>query len=207
MEEMTATKALVELKMLDKRIQQKIAESTFIAVVVGEGKTTINQVAVADVDKEIKATKQSIMALIERRNSIKTALVSANAKSRITIAGTKYSVAEAIERKNSIAYEELLLNTMKNQYAQAVLTVEQHNKQVETNLKPTIKELAKSEGSLTKETIETTVNTLHRLQGAKLLDPINIKQVIQKLQDDIDAFKSDVDTSLSVVNAQTIIKI
>ena len=204
-EMMTATKALVELKMLDKRINQKIAESAFVAVVRGQDKKTTQQVGLDKADKDIKAAKQSIVDMIARRNAIKTALVVANAKSTVTVNGKTSTVAEAIERKNSISYEEAFLTQLKNQYAACLLHIENHNANVEKKLQSILKAVADSEPE--KASFETTVKTLRSVEEETLFDPIGITNVITKLQDDIDKFKAEVDTALSVINAQTIIEI
>jgi hypothetical protein len=206
MEKITATKALVELKMLKKRITDKIQTSLFVSAVRGEDKKTIQQMDLEKADAEIKASKQSITALIARRNAIKTALVRANAEATVEVGGKTYTVAEAIERKNSIGYDVALLTAMKTQYGHIVGVVEAHNSKVDANLQNVLKSLGDSK-TIDKASIETTVKSLRKLDEVKMFDPINIKKSIDDLEADIDKFKAEVDTALSVVNATTIIEV
>ena len=203
-EVMTATKALVELKLLDKRINSKINESLFVAVVRGEDKKTTQQVSIEDATTEIKAGKQSITALIDRRNAIKTALVSANARVTVVVGKKTYTVAEAIERKNSICYEECMLQTMKMQYASAVQAIEQHNQRVDIEIQNLLKGLGDAK-TLDKTDVETTTKLLRKSKEMHLHDPIGIRKQIDEMESNIDQFKADVDTALSVINATTTI--
>lgn len=208
-ETMTATKALVELKMLDKRIKQKIADSKFVSVVRGTDKRTVSLEDIDQADKDFKAAKQSIVALIARRNAIKTALVKANAAAVVTVAGRRYTLAEAIERKNSIAYDEAFLAALKAQHAAAVQTAVSHNRKVDVSLENLLKSLteAKEANAIGKDEVETTVKAFRSLNETRLFDPINITKVIADLETEIDSFKAEVDTAISVVNAGTTIQI
>lgn len=206
MEKMTATKALVELKMLNKRITDKIESGLYVSVIRGEDKKTVQQMDLEKADAEIKASKQSVTALIARRNAIKTALVKANAEATVEVGGKTYTVAEAIERKNSIGYDVALLNKMKVQYSQAVQMVDAHNLKVDMNMQGVLKSLGDAK-TIDKASIETTVKSLRKLDECKLFDPINIKKAIDDLEGDIDKFKAEVDTALSVANATTTIEV
>jgi len=203
-ETMTATKALVEIKMLDKRINSKISETLFVAVVRGDDKKTIQQVSVEDATTEAKSGKQAISALIDRRNAIKTALVRTNATAVVIVGGKTYTVAEAIERKNSICYEECMLQAMKQQYATALQYIEQTNVRVDAEINNILKGIGEGE-NVKKSDLATTIATMRKAKEAKLLDPINIKKQIDELESNIDKFKAEVDTTLSVSNATTTI--
>ncbi|MCP4369761.1 MAG: hypothetical protein GY797_16855, partial [Deltaproteobacteria bacterium] len=116
--EMTISRALAELKLLDKRIRGTIEKGTFAGL--AQGKKSITGYETNDeFIKTAKSSIQSAQDLIKRRQAIKSAIVNSNAKTEVTIADKKMSVAEAIERKSSIEYEKLLLQKLKTKYFSA----------------------------------------------------------------------------------------
>jgi hypothetical protein len=110
--QMTVTRALAELKLLDSRINRTINGATFGGILVGN-KVSAGLTSVDDIEKRAKADFQSVKALINSRNEIKSAIVKSNSVVEVEIAGVKLTVAEAIERKTSIQYENNLLASLK----------------------------------------------------------------------------------------------
>lgn len=101
--EMTITRALSELKMLDKRINRTVDDAVLGGLMIGKHiqHGFQNQ---EEVEKKAKADDQSIQALIKRRNAIKSAIVVSNATTMIDVAGVRMTVAEAIERNDRLRY-------------------------------------------------------------------------------------------------------
>src|SRR5690606_36145264 len=126
-------KALVEIKLLDKRINRVINDSVLAGYTVGK-KIMTGFSNVEELEVRAKADYQSIKDLIKRRNDIKSAIVVSNANTYVEIAGNKYTVAEAIERKTSIEYEKDLLNKLKTTYANVVRHVDRVNEDVKNRL-------------------------------------------------------------------------
>lgn len=206
-EEMTAAKALVELKLLDKRIVKKIAQSKFVSSHKGEETTTNEGISKEDAEKEMKSAKASVVDLINRRKKVKSALVNSNATTYVTIGGKKYTVAEAIERKNSIAYEKEFLEKLNEDFAKAMDRMDKRNEKMELRLEKLLGEMASSEKQVDKNVLETTTTTYKKLHETHLYDPLNIRLLIKDLDEEIDQFEADVDLALSESNARTIIEI
>src|SRR5690554_4907003 len=99
--EMTITRGLSELKLINDRIQRKINDARF-AVGNKNNNKKIDGMTIEEFNKNAKSQYQSIQDLIERRKKIKSAIVDSNAKTVVTIAGKEMTVASAIERKESI---------------------------------------------------------------------------------------------------------
>ncbi|WHX45188.1 hypothetical protein QNH35_01415 [Bacillus pumilus] len=117
--EMTITRALSELKMLDKRINRTVDEAVLGGLMIGKHIQHGFQHQ-EDIEKKAKADDQSIQALIKRRNAIKSAIVVSNATTTIDVAGVSMTVAEAIERKTSIEYDIRYLRKLKKVYTELV---------------------------------------------------------------------------------------
>src|SRR5690625_647698 len=129
-QEMTITKALSELKLLDKRINRKIEDAVFISFKKGELGKLPNGLDEKEFGKNVEADYNSIADLIKRRNKIKASIVKSNAETVVNISGKDYTVAEAIERKNSIEYEIALLKKLKHDYSEVFRYVHEENEEI-----------------------------------------------------------------------------
>ncbi len=104
---LTITRALSELKLLDKRIRKEIEAAYFVAG-VQKKKKIIGMYTKEEFSSRSQGEVDSIQSMTERRKIIKSAIVNSNARTMVTIVGNTMAVAEAIERKTSIEYEETL---------------------------------------------------------------------------------------------------
>lgn len=205
--EMTITRALAELKLLDKRITGKIHNTTFVE----PNKKSADKVARiytrSEFDEKVKSEYQSILDLIERRKKIKSAIVESNAITHVEIGGKTYTVAEAIERKNSIEYEKQLLATMKAQYKLALASVNRENERVQETLDKLLETmLGKEAKNVTIESNEMAKKYLEDNEY-EIVDPLKIVEKIETLEKEIDEFESEVDFVLSESNTITKISI
>lgn len=198
-DDMTITRALVELKTLDKRIQKSIDESVFCSI-QGElrkpdPKTTNAQ---SNYDK--------IRDLMNRRIKIKSAIVSSNASTRIKVCGMDMSVAEAIELKSSIKNYKTLLMRMKQQYGDSTLRVEQENQRTRTNLENSLSKIdnGNSNGNSSERlNVGDYSKSYMKIHGVEVYDPIKIEEKITSLEKFINDYESEVDFVLSEKNATT----
>ena len=194
----TITRALTELKTLDKRIQKSIDSGTFVSF-QGQFYKPNEQV------KKAQANYQSITDLLERRKQIKSLIVMSNATTKVTICGKEMTIAEAIETKSSIKHLDNLLNRLKSQYADATRTVESINEKVRRDIESKTK--MTSEKDDTKVDLNEFSNTYLNMHGAKLYDPISVSSKIEELEDYITKFRSEVDFVLTEKNSTTYINV
>lgn len=204
--QMTVTKALSELKLLDKRINRGIYEAEFVGVVVGD-KKKVKHANVEDFEKKVISNYDSVVDLIAYRNKIKSAIVSSNAQTTVTIAGNTYTVAEAIERKTSIQYEQELLQKLKTEYLHTSTEVDRVNENVQVRLDKSLEQMLSNDGKQDNEFINQFTENFNKKNQAKLVDPLRIKEKIETLETEIEDFLSEVDHELSVSNATTTIEI
>lgn len=198
MSKISITRALVELKTLDSRIQKKIDTSLFVTF-----KGQFHQPA--EGIKDAAANFQSVNDLIERRKKIKSAIVTSNATTKITVCGQEMTVAEAIETKSSIKHKKNLLAVLKSQYGNAVANVESINARVRKE----IEHKSSRDGDKDKQqmSLEEFSKTYVSLHGVELYDPIKVSQKVEQLDQFITQFEQEIDYILSEKNATTFIDV
>lgn len=208
MREISITEALNELKLYDSKITKSITNASFVS----GAKKSSDKIGVVLKDTFIdraKSTYQSSIDLIANRNALKSAIVKSNAITEVQVADKVMTVAEAIERKNSIEYEETLLFEMKRQYVNATDLVNKENRKVDNKVDELLATLIgkDSDKKINKEDQEAIEKPYRDKNEFELIDPIEIYNKIVKLEEEINNFKSQVDTQLVISNAITKIEI
>lgn len=205
MAKMTLTQALVELKKLDSQIKRSTAQQ-FIGYVVGSGmweKTSDRRYSDKDqAAKAYTAALDQVQSFITRRTAIKSAVVQANAVTKVKIGTVEMTIAEAIERKNSITIQKDLLKTLTKQHADVVNIITRLD--VDTNNAVSqLRETLSSTGKLDDTKLKQGSEDIMAKQKAVLVDPNDLAKLVEKLTSEIEDFESNVDVALSVANATT----
>lgn len=205
--EMSITRALKELTLLDKRIDDIIDDAIFVGY-AKKSSAKINNIYTRDeFDKLVTSNFDSVQALMNRRLEIKAKIVDSNAKTIVTIGGKEYTVAGAIEAKSLIHYKKQLLDTLVSQLKKATAAVSLANEKVDEKVYSLIKD-AKNEDStpvdLGKDSFITQYRNNHEFD---LVNPIKIHEKINQLKEEIENFENEVDFALSESNAITKITI
>ena len=215
MGQISVHRGLKELKLLSSRISKTIQDSQFIGVIKGNAKVVKGQ-DVEEFKRDIQGSYQSVIALINRRARIKSAIVLSNAGveagtklRRIKVAGQEWTVAEAIEYKSSVSYEVELLNAMKAQYSEAQTTIERENLKAEARFDEYVNTMLGKDAKqkLTPDELDSFRTKFDEVNKFSLIDPLAIKKKIADLDEKIDAFLLDVDTVLSEDNGITLIEV
>ena len=206
---MSIHRALGELKTLEKRINKEISNGNFIGIKMGSSNKDYNtKENVENFNKMVKENLQSINDLIKRRKTIKELIVQSNANTIVEIANNKMTVASAIERKDSIIFEQNLLEKMKYQYNNALVNVNKLNEKMENSLNDKIEALISSDKSLKNSDMVISLSKTYRDENEwSLIDDIKLKEIIDKMENDIISFINEVDVVLSESNATTFIEV
>lgn len=208
-EKMTITKALSELKLLDKRIESEICEAQFCEA-NKHVMRTLNGKLIADAKKDMQSAYDKITSLINRRNAIKKALTLANATTKVKINDIEMTVAEAIYFKtNGIEYEKDLLEAMSSQYNKVQRVLIQNNgdkltKECEQYIANTY---GTKETGINNSEIDNAKKSYIEDNTYDIIEGVDTKQTIEKLKDKIDKFEAEVDAAITVANATTEITI
>lgn len=202
------TEALCELKLYDSKITKAVTNAKYI----GATKKSSDKVGVVKRDTfeaNAKSGYQSVTDLISNRNKLKSAIVQSNAITEVEVAGNKMTVAEAIERKSSIEYDEALLIELKRQYATATDTVLKENKKVDTQVDKMLETFMgkDSDKKIGKDDQDSIVEPYREKNEYDLVDPLDLFLEIQKLENDIEEFKANIDICLTLSNSTVFIEI
>lgn len=211
--QISITRALSELKVLQDRINRSIIEGVFVGVTTGKG--TYSTSVVGGVKTTLEAASASIQGsfdkvedLIARRQKIKSAIILSNAKTLVNINGKEMTVAEAIEMKSTVESKKIQLQYMRNQFNGANQTINQVNTALEAVIQQSLDKVYGAEKSKVDSTLlESIADPQRQQKEASLLDPCKIAEKIENLQNEIQILESEVDFTLSESNAKTVIEI
>lgn len=212
MEKITVHKALAELKVIDDRIVKAINNGKYV-VSNKHSNDKIGGVTVSVFRDNMKSSYQKVTDLINRRNSLKRAVVLSNARTMVTINGTEYTVAEAIDMKNhGMEIYKTLLRELNAQYQRALYELENNSgesleKKAENYVLSVIAAQPKdSKMSIDSDAMKSLRKDYIANNTYDLIDPNEISKKIEYLTDMISEFQTEIDSVLSVSNALTIIE-
>lgn len=209
---MTVNEALAKLKTLNARIEKETRTQKYIDTNC-RANTKIDGVSVSDYEKRLKGNLDRVLDLIRLRTAIKQAVSQSNATTSVTIPtedgkSITMTVAELIEYKTStIGYLTALRDTLTSQFNKAKRVVDDNNGEA---LEERMNRFIASANGGSKDASADAVATLREMyiksNAYDLIDPNNLYDQIQKLNDRIEFFQSRVDTALVASNATTVIK-
>ena len=221
----TLHRALTLKKTTADRIMKEINNATFIAVCQGK-KNTINGVPVEKVAQDITSSYQKIEQLISNYWELKRGILRANAGitentivKKVGIPSCtfcqEFTIAELIaasdeifgNKKHSEAFMAKLLKVIKMAYLDALNKVERQHERVESNIRDYLSKAATADKGLTAEEIKQRSDMFHEDGDYSLVDPLNLKELIEKLSAQIEDFKVSADAILSEQNALTTIDV
>jgi len=199
-------RALTELKMLNHRIE---AATNEVSAVLANRKSNskINGVEIQEYEKQMQASYDKVVSLVDYRNRIKALVVESNAKTKVIVGKEAMTVAEAIERKQSIQYEKELLEVMQQQYRSAINTVAKENDALPAKLETYLVNILGNKDKQSPEEVKLHTDTFMKRNEYELIDPMNVKKKIEALSNRIEEFESEVDAVLSESNATTFIEV
>lgn len=203
---MSIHRALSELKTYEERFDNVKNRVPFV-IANKASNTRYSTKTIEEYTNDAKAALSSAKALIENKKRIKEAIVKSNAETIVTIGGKEYTVAAAIERKNLIRLEEDLLSKMRNDLSYAQHIVNRENENLPSKLEEYLSRTLGPKDHRSIEEIKEHTELFESRNTYLLIDPCKISEEINKMTDEILAFKSEVDYVLSESNAITMITV
>lgn len=200
---MTIHRALGEIKLYDKKIVDLLDKDFVLA-----SKKRIGKIHGIDVEKykeEMKANLQSLRALMRNRQILKSAIAKSNETTMVTIGGETMTVLDAIERKNFMNMRMSVVNTLKAQFNRADREVRMYEDNLQANLENYIKNTTKELNN--KDLIESLTESYKSLNEVVMIDPSNLRLVIEEMTKENDQFNTEVDYVLSESNSNTTIEV
>lgn len=200
---MTIHRALGEIKLYDKKIVDLLDKDFVLA-----SKKRLAKIHGVDVEKykeEMKANLQSLRALMRNRQTLKSAIAKSNETTEVTIGGETMTVLDAIERKNFMNMRMSVVNTLKSQFNRADREVRMYEDNLQENLENYIKNTTKELNN--KDLIESLTESYKSLNEVVMIDPSNLRLVIEEMTKENDQFNTEVDYVLSESNSNTTIEV
>ncbi len=205
MKEYTLTRALVEIKLYDSKIEKAIKELNSVSYkvneIVPEYRTTE-----ADFLAEYNSQMQKIKDLRANKTALKNALMKANSETKVKIADKEYTILEALNKKAEIHLDSSLVHALTSQLKSAIAKVNTINEKIESDIERTINAKSSSSGNQNKEYIQQ-VRESYKSQIPVLVNDTVVENLIKTKTDEIQDFLAEVDFALSEINAITKIKV
>lgn len=209
--QISITRALVELKRIDQRIMQAVANGQFVSRVIGQNTQQRNAISSESIEattRKIRGAYQSIEALITNRQKLKSAIVLSNATTKVTILGADMSIAEAIELKGTIGFRSQYLTTLRKQLLAETTVIAKQNAELEVAIATSLNTIySNDKGKVDAQMYALIANPQRAQKEASLLDPCSISDKILKVEKEIQDLTSEVDFTLSESNARTTIEV
>jgi len=205
---LTITRALAELKLLDKRIQKEIVGINYVDLYrKRHNKLKKTQMTVEEYEKAVQSDMQSLNDLMHRRRKMKAALLESNATTIIKVAGEKMTVAEAIDRKQTIDYLKQMVEVMRHQYSYALSQVQEDEPKLQERVEAMLEANLGKDKKVDSDDYDKIALPFIEANTLRMVDPLKIDKEIKKLDEMIDEFESEVDFVLSESNARTEIEV
>lgn len=204
---MTLHRALAELKLIDAKIIKgiEIAEPVNIHQ---KDKKIGGHSTQEDFKAKAQSEYDSVIALIERKNAIKSAIVEANGITTLTVGCKQMTIADAINFKTVIKFKKQFINVLQQRYKNAVGIMNKNNETVKLNCDRIVEAAVGKENVATKASDVESIQKPYMEQNEFLLfDPLKISDKIAALEKEVQDFEVDVDAALSEINAITQIEI
>ena len=160
---------------------------------------------VDDFKKSEESNYTSVVDLIARRAAIKRAVVLSNAVTKVMVNGVEYTVAEAIDMKNhGLDGKKALRDRLSNSLRLAENTIEITNNEAERKADSYVKDVTGGKDVRSDEVDMIRKGYLAGLT-VELVDavPGGARDVLKKLDEEINLFVVEVDSVLSTSNALT----
>ena len=206
--QISITRALSELKVLQKRFDKEVSQLDVISVQHGLTLMRNSSVKPEDFSEKAKAQLQSVEALQRRIHLIKTKIQQSNAITVVKIGTQEMTVLEAIIKKSLIENQKSLLARLKRQLTLANDNFENATMSNENKIAKQLEDATKNSTVKLDLEVEKQIKaSVESLYPIKMIDPCKLSDKIKALEDEIEEFEANVDFALSESNALTQIEV
>lgn len=222
MEKLLVTQALDERDLLKKKIVNKIKKASFVDTIkINEDNVKNARLTQEEFKKDVESAYQQIESFIDRFRKIESAIVLSNATNTIETSYGTFTIAEAItikrrlqenvtfydEKYNDSDFENILCEKLKKEYDNANIEAEMKNsdlKSIAENMRLSI--LGKDNKTKDDKPLEV-VDVYVKENTTEIVDPLNVKKLIEKINERKETLLRELDTKIKVSNATTFIEI
>lgn len=203
----TITRALAEMKLLQKRIDNKTRGLMVVGYQqYGKMQDPYNHMEISTFEKQAKEELQSVEDLMNRITLIKMAIDKSNSTTVIKICGKEMTIQEVLVEKKFIENKKNLLSKLKSLKERTNRDFQACTERVNAEIDALRQSLSSSKDS-NKETIEAVCSNTMELKYPKMVDSCDLSKKIETLEKDIEDFENNVDYALSESNSVTYIEV
>lgn len=203
---LTIYEALAKRKILEARVE-KTRAYRLVDVKKKYSDENKDGVNIDEIRKRIQAGYDESIAVMNNYRAIQAAINESNAKTTVNVNGKTYTVANAIARHRNLDKEERMYRSMLEDYREAERAVQQLN---EKQLSPdAISRFVQSTAG-TKTNDELVRNLTQQYKEryeVELFDPLNTKELAEKMLEDIKKFREEIHFTLTQSNVTTTITV
>ena len=217
-DKMLVTQALDERDLLVKKIQDKIEKASFVDTVKpNEEKVLDARVSRDEFAKDAESAYQQIQDLIDRFQKIDAAIVASNAQTKITTSYGEFTVAGAISLRSRLRgcgsydgdanFEFALQCKMESDFQRKLSLAEAKNKQLQSTAESMRLSILGKDTKVKDEKPLGVVDAYVKENTTELVDPLNVREKIEQLEEKHNLLLSELDTQIKVSNATTFIEL
>ena len=208
MKTLTLTRALNEIKLTEKKINDVAEKNTGWTVITKNGKITSGRYSDVDnFNSTVKANKDKIITLIAYRHSIKKALLDANNNTMVKIAGTEMSIAQAIDRKSFATMELSLYREILSDVNKTQSIFDREQTLLNQKIDALINTALEGDGKKDPEVVKGIEKSVRENNNFVVEDKSKITDWVRNSIEQLEEFLNEVDFVLSEVNAKTTIEV
>lgn len=198
------TRALVELKTIDSRINKIIDNGRWIIYKTKNKNSYENE---EEFKKNTLSEYQSFNDLINIRDKIKNEILLSNTKTIVKINDKEMTVAQAIEYKKTVQYKLSLLESLRSQRQIVTIETEAHKNRLQNKIDENIRIICGKDAKADVNAIQSITDGLTKGDPIEIYDPLNANNLIKELEKECENFLANIDFALSESNAITQIKL
>lgn len=217
-EKMLVTRALDERDLLVKKITDKIAMASFVDTIKpNEEKVYEKRIEKSEYAKEAEAAYQQIIDLINRFQKIDAAIVDSNAKTEVTTSYGTFTVAGAISLRSRLRgmdaydgeadFEGKLQEKLRSEYNERVRFCDVKNSQLQSTAENMRLSILGRDAKAKDDKPLGVVDAYVRENTTELVDPLDVKNKLEVLEEKRNILLSELDTQIKVSNATTFVEI
>lgn len=207
----TITRALAEIKVIDRKIAKidfASQSNDFAGIIQGNNKMVKGTMMSKEEFKTNSKSKiDSLESLYERRRKIKRLIAEANVNNTVTFNGKEYTLFELIEYKKSSSILSSKYNEALSSIRKATSTCERENANLDMKIQQDISEKQKTNSQNVAKDFETSYkNKMYEMYLSTLVCGVSQNEIQEKI-DEIESLIAEADMLLSEKNAQIVIEL
>lgn len=204
----TITRALAELTTLKDKHQKEVNKMNLIAVKQGAKIRKPNSsYSEKSFIEQANQSYQSVLDIERRILSIKNQIDASNFTTKVKIGDTEMTVQEALNMKRLIELKQNRLYFLKSMKQRAQMDFDAGNEENRRRIEKMSQDQMSNGSSKAGDAEKEIVESVEKIYKMDFIDPVNLSDEIEKLENEIAEFNNNIDYVLSESNSTTYIEV